>query len=56
MDHVAFAGAAVYPGIHITAARCPGTVPVHDTIGIERGEHANHEAHELGAPNIDANW
>jgi len=56
VDHVAFAGAAVYPWIHVTAACCPGTVPVHDTIGIEQGEYANRESHELCAPNTDASW
>lgn len=55
VDHVAAAGVADYPGIHITAASCPGTVPIINAIDTGTGRHANRKAHRCRACDADAN-
>lgn len=55
VDHVAAARVAEYSGVHITAAACPGAVPVFNTTHPRNGRHANGKTHQCRACDANAN-
>jgi len=55
VDHVASARAAESSGVHITAAACPGAIPVFNTADPGNGWHANGKTHQCRACDADAN-
>src|SRR5207245_2499137 len=55
VDHVITAGAAECPRVHITAAACPGAVPVFNTTDPGNGRHANGKTHQCRACDANAN-
>ena len=58
VDHVAAARAAENSGVHITAAACPGAVPVFNTTDPRNGRHANGKTHQCRAcdANAHSSW
>jgi len=55
VDHVASARAAESSGVHVTAAACPGAIPVFNTADPGNGWHANGKTHQCRACDADAN-
>jgi hypothetical protein len=55
MDHVADAGAAEYPGVHITAVGSIGTVAVFNAIDGGSDRHADRKTHQCRTCDADTN-
>jgi hypothetical protein len=53
VDHVAAFGVADCPRVHITAACCPGTVSVFNTISARQSRHANRKTYQGRARDAD---